>query len=121
MSKKREFSAKDLDKIILSGKSIRAAEFEDEVGETDAEGILEELLEQVLLDTDIISVDRISTFEEAGEMCIRDSSCMSLEYRERNAGAVQWKTVPHAIELGAMVAFLIRKDDKNINLSLIHI
>jgi hypothetical protein len=68
MSKKREFSAKDLDKIILSGKSIRAAEFEDEVGETDAEGILEELLEQVLLDTDIISVDRISTFEEAGVM-----------------------------------------------------
>jgi hypothetical protein len=43
------------------------------------------------------------------------NSCMSLEYRERNTGAVQWKTVPHAIELGAMVAFLIRKDDKNIN------
>jgi len=68
MSKKHEFSAKDLDKIILSGKSIRAAAFEDEAEETNAEEILEELLEQILLETDIISVDRVSTFEEAGVM-----------------------------------------------------
>lgn len=42
-------------------------------------------------------------------------SCMSLEYAKASPGARQWKTVPHAIELGAFVAFLIRKDDKNIN------
>lgn len=42
-------------------------------------------------------------------------SCMSLEYSKSMPSAQQWKTVPHAIELGAFVAFLIRKDDKNIN------
>lgn len=42
-------------------------------------------------------------------------SCMSLEYGKSNPSAKQWKTVPHAIELGAMVAFLIYEHDKNIN------
>ena len=41
---------------------------EDEVEDADIEKIFEETLEQVILESDFLAIDRVSTFEEAGVM-----------------------------------------------------
>ena len=84
----------------------------------EAEELLKLYAESKSGESDYLIVVSRHPYDVAGASTGRSwarNSCMSLEYRERNPGALQWKTVPHAIELGAMVAFLIRKDDKNIN------
>ncbi len=84
----------------------------------EAEKLLKLYNETKAGDSDYLIVISRHPYDVAGASTGRSwarESCMSLEYSKASPGATQWKTVPHAIELGAFVAFLIRKDDKNIN------
>lgn len=85
---------------------------------TEAEELLKTYNESKAGESDYLIVISRHPYDVAGASTGRSwarESCMSLEYSKINRSAEQWKTVPHAIELGAFVAFLIRKDDKNIN------
>lgn len=80
--KNQDFSVNDLERIIFAGeektKKVKKPvvaeevdllddEFDEDEG-ADIEKVFEEILEQVILESDFIDVIRISTFEEAGVM-----------------------------------------------------
>ncbi len=82
MMKNQDFSVNDLERIIFAGeektKKVKKPvvaeevdllddEFDEDEG-ADIEKVFEEILEQVILESDFIDVIRISTFEEAGVM-----------------------------------------------------
>ena len=80
MPKDNDFSVHDLEKIILAGeKKVKGVkkpivadevedEYEDETEEIDVEKIFEEALEQIILESDFLDINRVSTFAEAGIM-----------------------------------------------------
>lgn len=82
MMKNQDFSVNDLERIIFAGeektKKVKKPvvaeevdllddEFDEDEG-ADIEKVFEEILEQVILESDFIDVIRSSTFEEAGVM-----------------------------------------------------
>lgn len=80
MPKDNDFSVHDLEKLIFIGeKKIKETkrsvladevedEYEDETEEIDVEKIFEEALEQIILESDFLDINRVSTFAEAGIM-----------------------------------------------------
>jgi len=84
MTKDKDFSVNELEKLIkkiilASKKKVKGIkkpivadevedEYEDEIEEIDVERNFEEALKQIILESDFLTINRVSTFAEAGIM-----------------------------------------------------
>lgn len=69
-NKRRLFKSKEAEEEFdgIGGSSLVEDEFEDEVEENDTEKMFEEILKEIILNSDFLAIESISTFEEAGIM-----------------------------------------------------